>query len=202
MMTNNSHFPTQLFMNSAQELLGFRELQTLAAWRRPEWDCGTGTRVEASFPFEQPVQLIQAMEERYGEPGGRGLALRLGRALFHYTLQSMGEGAGLNSVTFRLLPAPRRLEAALIGMARLPLEYLGESVEASQDGPYWIWRVGDCAVCQGRFTSSAACHLTTGFLQELTSWAGGGRFYPVAETECRAAGQPACVFRIDSRPLD
>jgi predicted hydrocarbon binding protein len=46
------------------------------------------------------------------------------------------------------------------------------------------------------------CYLIAGLLQEFTTWADGGRFYRIMETECRGNGSQACLYRIEKKPLD
>ncbi len=146
--------------------------------------------------------LALQLEKLYGCEGGQGLALRIGRVVFHKILQQYGQASGLNSVEFRLLPAPRRLKKGLTLLSQIWSEHFGERVELTEQGSYWWWRAEDCSLCQDHLDFDVCCYLLVGVLQELLSWAGGGRFYPVREAACRASGADACIFQIDPRPLD
>lgn len=139
--------------------------------------------------------FIQALEEIYGQPASRGLALRIGRASFQYGLKKYGDQAGFRAMEFRLLPAPRRLENGLRSLAQIIARECGSSISVSDEGAYWQWRVD-------RQTTAQDCFLIAGLLQEFTNWAGGGRFYRVEETECQACGSLACTYRIEKKPLD
>ncbi|HET9910528.1 MAG TPA: 4-vinyl reductase, partial [Anaerolineales bacterium] len=55
------------------------------------------------FPFSTVSSLTNMLEQVYGPHGGRGLALRIGRACFNYGLRQYGKQLGLMEMTFRLL---------------------------------------------------------------------------------------------------
>ena len=202
-----SRISTQILLEGAQELLGSATLQSLIERLQPDplpWN-GNGARKRSDHlrsVFLQPERFVQALEAVYGVQGGRGLALRIGRAAFKYGLAQLGEQAGLNSVEFRLLPAPRRLKTGLAALAGIVSQEFGDEVQVIDQGDAWLWQSTNCPVCRGRQSEDPCCTLTVGLLQEFASWAGGGRFYRVTEINCRATNQPLCVFRIDKKPLD
>lgn len=142
--------------------------------------------------------LHSLLQADYGQRGGQGTALRLGRASFRSAAPGWAAVAGLEGAAFRLLPSPRRIHATLLALDRL----LGSPVSLSEDERAWTWSVADCPACRGRSAESPDCHWLAGVLQEALAWAGGGRPYRVGETECAAAGAPECRFRIEKRPLD
>ncbi len=158
-----------------------------------EESSGLFERAERRQDGLAPIAALQAeLNETYGALRGPGVAIRLGRAALKYGLREWGEQAGLATPGFRLQPAPRRARIALGKLAGLMGGQLGARVELNEDARYWYWQVDE----------SPACHLLTGVLLELMSWAGGGRFFAVTEVACRAAGASACVFRLDKAPLD
>jgi len=61
-------------------------------------------RSEKTFPFKAVTQLQESLEQVYGPQGGRGTALRVGRACFQYGLREYGSMLGITEMTFRLLP--------------------------------------------------------------------------------------------------
>lgn len=197
---------TQIFLDSAQELLGKVTLQGLVGRFAPDGQPVNASGadklvVEAQAAF-QPEQFVQILEEIYGIPGGRGLALRMGRAAFRYGLKQLGEEAGLNAVTYRLLPVPRKQAVGLKILAQQVEKLLGDRITLTDEGDAWIWRSENCPFCQSRKSDDPCCAMTVGFLQEFMSWAGGGRYYRVVETECHAANGTACTFRIEKKPVD
>lgn len=150
----------------------------------------------------QAGPFLRELEAIYGTSGGRGLALRIGRATFRYGLKHFGEQAGFRATEFRLLPAPRRLENGLRALARIIAKEWGGEIQVSDEGAHWLWRMEPGRSIAGSSSQGASCFLIAGLLQEFTAWAGGGRFYRVVETECLASGSPACLYRIEKRPLD
>jgi predicted hydrocarbon binding protein len=191
-------------IEGAQEMLGFDRLQLLdlplaEAQLLPQ----NGSR--AVQPGDSPFSLAGlpfALEQRYGAVGGRGLALRIGRSAFKYLLQRRGEAMGLTSVDFRLQRAPQRMMAGLHLLAHEMITASHDQIAISETDGHWVWRSERCPVCWGRHTGAASCYLTVGLIQEFLAWAGGGRYYRVMETECRAAGSATCSFWVEKKPLD
>jgi len=159
-----------------------------------------GTDNEAQLSELSTIQ--SALEEVYGKRGGRGIALRAGRASFKYILRMYGASLGLTDLNYRLLPAPVRLKTGLASLARLFSELEGGQVEIEQTETAWIWRSHKCPFCWQRKSIDPACTFTVGLLQEFLAWNSGGKVFHVEEMECRAKGKSACVFRIDAQPLE
>ena len=187
-----SHVAAQVFLEGAQELLGDEHL---SRFRNLPVNGGR-------FAFQDVRALLQNLEEAYGAPGGRGLALRLGRAVFRHGLKELGGQVGFRDMEYRILPSPRRVEQGLKALAQVIGETFDSPVAVTDVDAHWQWRMEHCPVCQGCRTEDPGCYLLVGLIQEFTAWAAGGRFYRVRETQCRAAGDPACVFCIEKKPLD
>src|SRR5512142_1229500 len=60
--------------------------------------------LEKKFDFSEFSALNAALEEMYGPRGGRGLALRAGRAAFARGLQGFGALVGASDLAFKVLP--------------------------------------------------------------------------------------------------
>ena len=58
---------------------------------------------DRTFSFEKVSAIQTAFELAYGPHGGRGVALRVGRASFKYGLKEYGSMLGLTEMAFRLL---------------------------------------------------------------------------------------------------
>ena len=56
------------------------------------------------FDFADVTAINMALEEMYGPRGGRGLAMRAGRAAFADSLRNFGALAGAGDLAFRVLP--------------------------------------------------------------------------------------------------
>jgi hypothetical protein len=71
------------------------------------------------FDFADVSAINQALEEMYGPRGGRGLALRAGRATFADALKNFGALAVAGDLAFKVLPLQVKLRIGLPAMARI-----------------------------------------------------------------------------------
>jgi predicted hydrocarbon binding protein len=152
--------------------------------------------LDPGFGFEELSTIMQCIEEMYGPHGGRGLALRAGRAGFKYALREFGTLLGLSDLAFRLLPLELRLWMALNAMADVFNHYSDQRVQVAKQGPAIRYSIERCPVCWGRHTTGPCCYAATGLLQETAAWIGRGQSCEVREVACIAAGAPACTFLV------
>jgi predicted hydrocarbon binding protein len=156
-------------------------------------------------PLNQPdlfSRVGEALEGLYGLRGGRGLALRAGRASFQRCLRQFGAEAGLEDVEFRLLPLEQKIHRGLNQLAALVNRYWYDQVIVAEDETFYYWNVRGCPFCFQRQASDPVCHFMVGYLQSALYWLSGGKFYAVQEQSCAASGDPQDVIRIDKKPLD
>lgn len=153
------------------------------------------------FPFENFSQLQNSLEQGYGPRGGRGLALRAGRAFFSNGLRSYGPDLGLNDTTFRLQPPDLKLIAVLQVMANYFNQYTDQIVTLEELESKILWKVEHCPWCWGRRGFEPVCQFAVGMLQEALYWVSSGKFYNVVEETCIAQGDPVCLIAIDRMPL-
>lgn len=193
-LNTDSNMTARILLQGAQEILGLDMLQKV--FERLGFS-GSALEKGARYglPLAQAGPFMRALEDIFGGPVSQGLALRMGRAAFQYGLKQYGDQAGFRAMEYRLLPAPRRLENGLHSLAKIVAHECGSKITVSDEGSFWQWRVD-------RPTAAQDCFLIAGLLQEFTTWASGGRIYQVVETECLACGSPACMYRVEKRPLD
>lgn len=201
----DSKISAQILLDGAQEVLGMETMQKVLARFVPQTSPLTSEKAR-NYLSSQSGAFFRALEEIYGVPGRNGLALRIGRAAFRHVLNYYGDQAGFRKMEYRLLPAPRRLGSGLLSLAKILAEETGSQITVSEEDTCWLWSVQPGSLPASLGPASAAgsqeCYLTAGLLQEFTMWAGGGRFYPIMETECRGNGSQACLYRIEKKPLD
>ncbi len=154
-----------------------------------------------SFPFESVSGLQSALEQAYGPRGGRGLALRIGRACFSYGFRDYGPQLGLTETAFRMLPLPTRLNLGVKSFADLFNRHSDQVVRVEEKPDHILWHIERCPLCWERTSGEPVCHLAAGLLQESSYWLSGGKIFVVEETACIARGDPACTFRIDRQPI-
>jgi predicted hydrocarbon binding protein len=153
------------------------------------------------FPFETVSLLQSTLEKAYGPRGGRGLALRVGRASFKYGLKEYGSMLGLTEMAFRLLSMPTKLSAGARSFAGLFNKYTDQKVQVEEKENKIFWHIERCPLCWGRTADEPICHLAVGLLQESLYWLSGGKVFDVKETTCIAQGDATCTIAIDTTPF-
>jgi len=158
--------------------------------------------LEKNFRFEE-VSLIQvALEASYGIRGGRGLALRTGRAGFKHILHEFGQELEFSDLAFRLLPLEDKIRMTAEALAKLFNQYSDQQVVVSEDAHRYLWTIKRCPYCWKRRLDDAVCLHPVGLLQEALYWVSSGKFYNIEEVDCIAKGDKACTIVIDKQPLD
>jgi hypothetical protein len=158
--------------------------------------------LDREFNFSEVSAINQALEEMYGPRGGRGLALRAGRAAFSDGLRNFGALAGVGDLAFKVLPLHTKLRIGLPAMAKIFSQITDQHstvVERENDFVYTIHR---CPVCWGRSgLDKPVCFIAVGLLQEALKWVSGGSEFRVNESRCVAMGHEVCDFVINKTPI-
>ena len=154
-----------------------------------------------AFPFDSIASLHAALEVVYGAPGGRGLALRIGRACFTYGLHEYGSMLGLTEIAFRLLPLQMKVHMGAKSLAGLFNQQTDQLVRLEEQPEFLLWHIERCPLCWGRHAEAPTCHMAVGLLQESLYWLSGGKIFNVEETHCIARGDPACTVVIHRIPI-
>ncbi len=158
--------------------------------------------LELGFKFEELSAIMQALEDMYGPRGGRGLAVRAGRAGFKYALKDFGSLLGMADLAFRLLPLGMKLKIGLNAMADTFNNFTDQRVRIQEELDRFIYIIDRCPVCWGRQSKTPCCHAALGLLQETLSWISSGKDFNIQEVSCIAAGDEACTFEINKRPFN
>jgi predicted hydrocarbon binding protein len=152
--------------------------------------------------FEAIVQMQVALDAIYGPRGGRGLALRAGRACFKHGLREFGPLLGFTDLAFRLLPLDEKLRTGAMIFADIFNKYSDQRVVVEDEADRLLWKIERCPVCWKRKADGPLCHLAVGLLQEALYWVSGGKFFNVEEVSCIAQGSSACIIVIEKQSLD
>ncbi len=158
-------------------------------------------RADRTFSFETVSLLQNTLEQVYGPRGGRGLALRAGRATFKYGLKEYGSLLGLTEIAFRLLSLPTKLHTGARAFGDLFNKHTDQKVRVEEKDDQIFWHIERCPLCWGRKADEPICHLAVGLLQESLYWLSGGKLFNVEETACIARGDTTCTMVIDKTPL-
>ena len=156
---------------------------------------------ELAFPFHTLSNITNMLEHAYGPHGGRGLALRVGRACINYGVRQYGTQLGLTEMAFRLLPLPMKVSAGARVFAELFNNYTDQRVRVEEEDGKLLWHIERCPLCWERRSQEPVCHLAVGLLQEALYWLSGGKVFNVEEKTCIASGDSTCTIVIDQRPI-
>lgn len=158
--------------------------------------------MERKFDFADYTAILLALEDLYGPRGGRGLALRAGRATFNDILDNYGAMAGVTDLAFKVLPLVLKIRVGLSSAAKTFSDVSDQTTSFHESSEGYIWTVHQCPSCWSRHdTGRPVCFVTVGFLQASLNWVSGGREFRVNESRCHAMGDDVCEFIIQKQPL-
>jgi predicted hydrocarbon binding protein len=158
--------------------------------------------LDKGFNFADFSALNQALEEMYGPRGGRGLAMRAGRAAFDNALRNFGALAGVGDLAFKVLPLQTKLRIGIPAMAKIFSQISDQYSTVAEHETEFIYTIHRCPVCWGRNGSDKpVCFVAVGLLQEGLKWVSGGNEFRVNESRCVAMGDPVCDIVIQKHPI-
>lgn len=180
--------------NGLNAILNMASLQHLVDNYPPD-------NLEKQFDFADYSALNGALEEMYGPRGGRGLALRAGRASFAQGLRNFGALAGVGDLAFKVLPLPAKLKIGVPAMGKIFSQVSDQKSTVEENETEYIYTMKPCPVCHGRTSDKPMCHAGIGLLQEGLKWVSGGHEFRVNESKCIGCGDEACVIIIQKEPI-
>lgn len=158
--------------------------------------------LEREFDFASYSAVNLGLEEMYGPRGGRGLALRAGRATFSDALRNFGAMAGAGDLAFKVLPLAQKLKIGLPAMAKIFSTVSDQKTTVEETDSEFHYIIHRCPVCWGRSGEDRpVCYLAVGLIQEGLKWLSGGSEFRINEAECLAMGHAACKFVIQKEPI-
>jgi hypothetical protein len=158
--------------------------------------------LEKGFDFAELSAIGLALEEMYGPRGGRGLALRAGRATFADGLRSFGALAGAGDLAFKVLPLQAKLRVGLPAVAKIFSQLSDQSSSTVERDNDFVYTIHRCPCCWDRHdVDKPVCFIAVGLLQESLKWVSGGMEFRVNESKCVAHGEDVCEFIIQKEPL-
>lgn len=169
----------------------------------PQWiDNLPNDNLAREFDFADVSAINQALEEMYGPRGGRGLALRAGRATFADVLRNFGALAGVGDLAFRVLPLMTKMRIGVPTMARIFSQISDQHSTVEELESEFVYSIHRCPVCWGRSgLDKPVCYVAVGLLQEGLKWLSVGSEFRVNESKCIAMGDVICEFIIQKTPI-
>jgi predicted hydrocarbon binding protein len=158
--------------------------------------------LDKEFNFADFSALNGALEEMCGPRGGRGLALRAGRAAFAESLRTFGAMAGVSDMAFKLLPLSVKLRIGIPAMAKIFSQISDQYSTVEEKENEFVYTIHRCPVCWGRTADTPVCFIATGLLQGGLKWVSGGNEFRVNESKCIAMGNMVCEFIIQKTPVE
>ena len=160
------------------------------------------SNLERQFDFSDVSSLSVGLEEMYGPRGGRGLALRAGRAAFADSLRNFGAMAGAGDLAFKVLPLNAKLKIGVPAMAKIFSQISDQKTTVENHDTEYHYIIHQCPVCWGRSgEEKPVCFIAAGLLQEGLKWLSGGNEFRVNESECVAMGAEVCRFVVQKEPI-
>lgn len=154
------------------------------------------------FDFSDVSAINQALEEIYGPRGGRGLALRAGRATFADSLRNFGALAGASDLAFKVLPLNTKMRIGVPSMAKIFTQVSDQHSTSQEKDDFFVYTIHRCPVCWGRHDlDKPVCFIAVGLLQEGMKWLSGGKEFRVNESKCVSMGDEVCEFIIEKTPI-
>jgi predicted hydrocarbon binding protein len=158
--------------------------------------------MERQFDFSDNTAILVALEEMYGPRGGRGLALRAGRATFKDILSKYGDMAGVTDLAFKVLPLNPKIHFGLNTVAKTFTRVSDQETSVREEADTFVWTIHHCPSCWSRHGSDVpVCYVPIGFLQAALDWVSNGRDFQVNESRCSAMGSDVCEFIIQKEPI-
>jgi predicted hydrocarbon binding protein len=70
------------------------------------------------------------------------------------------------------------------------------------NGDHYLYINKRCPVCWGHHVTSPDCHITLGFLQEVTSFISNGAQFQIRQITSIGAGYASCDFVVPKHPVE
>ncbi len=156
---------------------------------------------EKGFDFADYSSLNQALEDMYGPRGGRGLALRAGRASFARGLQGFGALHNMGDLALKMIPTGVKIKMGLPAMAKVFSQVSDQTSRVEERDGNFVYIIEVCPVCWGRKSDKPICHAAVGLIQEGLRWVSGGKEFRVEEIGCIASGEDNCAFLVYKDPI-
>ncbi|MFQ5575560.1 MAG: hypothetical protein ACE5G8_01085 [Anaerolineae bacterium] len=159
--------------------------------------------LERQVPFSLYGKVQQAIEDFYGPRGSRAILIRVGRALFRYSLHEQSALLGFASLALKALPMNARMKLILGKIVDAGTKELSMPGEMSENNDSFVITRTACP-CQFRERDAkmGPCdQVTIGTFQEALKWATGKNF-KVTQTKSLNTGDSIDEFLVSKTPMD
>ena len=158
--------------------------------------CPPSNMERGGHRLEYLSRINRALFDIYGRRGARAILQRSGRSRAADAIAENGVLANATKLAVKLLPRRTKVKLVLDTVAREYGEQLGTPVKIEDDGEFFYWQDSHCGSCMGWQSEQPVCFTNVGFVHGLVAWILDSDECKVEEIECRAAGAPACKYRV------
>ena len=117
----------------------------------PEWiNTLPADNLNKEFDFADFSAISGALDIMYGPRGGRGLALRAGRATFNDVLKNFGALAGVGDIAFKVLPMQTKLKVGLGAMAKIFSQISDQHSTFEEFDDHYLYVIHKCPGLLGK----------------------------------------------------
>ena len=193
----------RFFLKGMQDALGhdgyaaIRDVAGLTTYLS-EWPPDT---MDKQFDFAYMAALAEGLEELYGGRGGRGVALRIGRAWFDKGFKDFGAMAGFSHPAFAALPLDSQARIGLDALRNVFEQYSDQETSLQEEEDVYQLTIETSPMAWGRRTDKPVCHALVGLIQGCLHRASNGHEYHVREQTCSAVGHDECMFLINKQAI-
>ena len=191
-------------LNALEEVMGKNGINTVL--RRAKLDDYIDNypadNLKKEFDFADYTALNEVIDELYGYRGGRGLAMRAGRAIFAQGLRAFGAMAGVANYTFKALPLSVKLRMGLPSLANIFNQFSDQISHVHNNDDHFIYTIERSPICWDRTSDRPTCHLAVGLLKESLRWVSGNKEFKIDEISCMSKGDEMCQFIIYKEPIE
>jgi predicted hydrocarbon binding protein len=198
-----SNLIARIYLQAMEEVMGKNGLNAILNMAKLSHliDSFPPENWEKGFDFADYAALNQALEDMYGPRGGRGLALRAGRASFARGLQGFGALHNMGDLALKMVPLNLKIKMGLPAMATVFSQVSDQISRVEERDSDFVYIIEQCPVCWGRKSDKPICHAAMGLLQEGLRWVSGGKEFRVEEFKCVATGDDTCEFLVHRDPI-
>lgn len=192
-----------IYLNAMEEIMGVNGLNAVLNLAGLQQYIGNypPDNLEKEFDFAYYTALQVALEDLYGPRGGRGLALRAGRASFSEGLKGFGALAGVGDLAFKVLPLSAKLKIGLPALANIITQFSDQKSEVHEESDKFVYTLERCPMCWQRKADRPVCFAGQGLLQEGLRWVSGGHEFKVDMATCIAKGDDMGRYIIFKEPI-
>ncbi len=198
------NFSMRIYLETIENIVGPHGLKSVLNYAHLEKyiDNFPPSNSCVEIPLEDIQSLCLSLLEMFGQKGVRSLQLRVGRQLAQRSLSNRPLVRKAAQLLSRVVPEHKKMRYCLTRLIEevkkrypLPVDTSLPRLELHEEEDCFIIIYRDNWESEDVISQSPVCNVAVGTIEALMEWI-TGHIHEVQESECRAMGHPADVFRI------